>query len=584
MADIIIVKEPTTANVIAIVEQGPAGPPGVAYITYTGDVSGGGYTDNPVALSLGTTTVTAGSYGSGSQIPTFTVDTKGRLTAAGQTAISLSASDLTTGILDSARLPAFTGDITTTAGFAITTLSNTGVTAGTYTKITVDTKGRATAGVSPTSIADLGIVDVYTKTETDQVAYNSTPSFITLRDKPLTLAGFGITDAYTKTEVDAVISTSTPAWSTLQGKPTTIVGFGITDAVSTANVGVSVASLVSGLVPASQLPSYVDDVVESSTLAAFPAIGETGKIYVALDTNLSYRWSGSTYIAMGGTTTDAALLTSGTLGAARLPALTGSDVSSSAGTGTLVLSTTGVASGTYTSVTVDTKGRVTAGTNPTTLSGYGITDAQAALVSGTNIKTINGTSILGSGNVQVASSYADLIGTPPTWNQNTTGNAATVTNGVYTTGIYSNPTWISTLDYSKLIGVPTASTTTAGIVKIDGTTIQINNGVIYSTGASRLARMNFIGTLVSMDSDAAFVPEKDISIKGITANLTQAPTSNGSFILKKNGTAVATITLTANTLILPITTVSIAGTHADMFTVSLTVTSGKNLTITLIYE
>jgi plastocyanin len=39
---------------------------------------------------------------------------------------------------------------------------------------------------------------------------------------------------------------------------------------------------------------------------------------------------------------------------------------------------------------------------PTTLSGYGITDAQATLVSATNIKTINGTSLLGSGNITIA--------------------------------------------------------------------------------------------------------------------------------------------------------------------------------------
>ena len=52
----------------------------------------------------------------------------------------------------------------------------------------------------------------------------------------------------------------------------------------------------SGLVPASQLPSYVEDVIEFADLASFPATGETGKIYVALDTNYIYRWSGSTYI------------------------------------------------------------------------------------------------------------------------------------------------------------------------------------------------------------------------------------------------------------------------------------------------
>jgi plastocyanin len=45
---------------------------------------------------------------------------------------------------------------------------------------------------------------------------------------------------------------------------------------------------------------------------------------------------------------------------------------------------------------------------PTTLSGYGITDAQATLVSATNIKTINGTSLLGSGNITIAAADGGL--------------------------------------------------------------------------------------------------------------------------------------------------------------------------------
>jgi hypothetical protein len=51
-----------------------------------------------------------------------------------------------------------------------------------------------------------------------------------------------------------------------------------------------------GLVPSSQLPSYVDDVLEYSAKSNFPTTGETGKIYIDLSTNLSYRWSGSTYV------------------------------------------------------------------------------------------------------------------------------------------------------------------------------------------------------------------------------------------------------------------------------------------------
>lgn len=51
-----------------------------------------------------------------------------------------------------------------------------------------------------------------------------------------------------------------------------------------------------GRVPSAQLPSYVDDVVEYASMSAFPGTGESGKIYVALDTNKTYRWGGSEYV------------------------------------------------------------------------------------------------------------------------------------------------------------------------------------------------------------------------------------------------------------------------------------------------
>ena len=51
-----------------------------------------------------------------------------------------------------------------------------------------------------------------------------------------------------------------------------------------------------GKVPSSQLPAYVDDVLEFDNFASFPATGEAGKIYVAKDTNIVYRWGGTQYI------------------------------------------------------------------------------------------------------------------------------------------------------------------------------------------------------------------------------------------------------------------------------------------------
>lgn len=83
------------------------------------------------------------------------------------------------------------------------------------------------------------------------------------------------------------------------------VGLGNVDNTSDANKPISTAAqaalddkadLVGGKVPSSQLPAYVDDVETYTNLAAFPVTGESGKIYIAEDTNLTYRWSGSAYV------------------------------------------------------------------------------------------------------------------------------------------------------------------------------------------------------------------------------------------------------------------------------------------------
>ena len=69
--------------------------------------------------------------------------------------------------------------------------------------------------------------------------------------------------------------------------------------LSALNKGVAngVAELdENGRVPSSQLPSYVDDVLEYSSQSAFPTTGESGKIYVDHSTNKTYRWSGYNYV------------------------------------------------------------------------------------------------------------------------------------------------------------------------------------------------------------------------------------------------------------------------------------------------
>lgn len=85
-------------------------------------------------------------------------------------------------------------------------------------------------------------------------------------------------------------------------------------AIVDLNKGIAngVASLdETGKVPSSQLPSYVDDVLERPTKESFPTHGEVSKIYIAMDTNKTYRWAGTSYVEISesiavGTTTGTA--------------------------------------------------------------------------------------------------------------------------------------------------------------------------------------------------------------------------------------------------------------------------------------
>lgn len=195
----------------------------------------------------------------------------------------------------------------------------------------------------------------------------------------------------------------------------------------------------SGKVPTSQLPSYVDDVVEYGTKSLFPSVGETGKIYVALDTNLTYRWGGSEYVeispslALGetsstacagdkgkqnsvdiqnlksdvagiknknstqdteienikdGTTKVANSSNADKLSTPRNIQLSGdvSGVKSFDGSSNINISTTlsntGISAGTYSALTVDSKGRATAGGQIIEVGESGQTSPSASLAVG----------------------------------------------------------------------------------------------------------------------------------------------------------------------------------------------------------
>lgn len=101
----------------------------------------------------------------------------------------------------------------------------------------------------------------------------------------------GLSEVDNTSDLDKPLSTST------------INALAFKESLSSKGIPNGYASLDgAGHVPAAELPSYVDDVVEYADFASLPAAGETGKIYVTLDDNLTYRWSGSSYVELTDTT------------------------------------------------------------------------------------------------------------------------------------------------------------------------------------------------------------------------------------------------------------------------------------------
>ena len=99
------------------------------------------------------------------------------------------------------------GDATGSGATSISvTLANSGVTAGNYTKVAVDSKGRVTSGSNPNTLSGYGITDAASNTHTH--------TFAELTNKPTTLAEYGITDAAS--------SSHTHTFASLTSKPTTV--------------------------------------------------------------------------------------------------------------------------------------------------------------------------------------------------------------------------------------------------------------------------------------------------------------------------------------------------------------------------
>lgn len=96
-----------------------------------------------------------------------------------------------------------------------------------------------------------------------------------------------------KVTSNALITGGTYTKITYDDKGLVLSGSSLSD---TDIPNIDASKITSGIINADRLPSYVDDVLEYSDLLNFPAVGEQGKIYLALDTNKAYRWAGSVYV------------------------------------------------------------------------------------------------------------------------------------------------------------------------------------------------------------------------------------------------------------------------------------------------
>ena len=419
-------------------------------ISVSGDATGSGTT--AITLTLANSGVTAGTYGSSTAVPVVTVDAKGRITSVTTSSISGSIT--------------FTGDVTgtgTTGASTTLTLANSGVTAGTYTKVTVDAKGRVTVGTSATT-SDIseGTNLYYTDSRaraaisvTGSGSYNSTTGVITVTG--------GVTSVNTLTGAVTLTTTNIAEGTNLYYTDARVLAYlGANSYATQSYVGTQINNLVAGapglLDTLDELAAALGDDANFATTTA-TSLGNRLRIDTAAQgLNSTQQGNGRTNLGLG------SLATLSSIGNSYITDLAWSKLSST----------------------------------PTTISGYGITnaytDAQiqnffngANAISGYNKS--NWDTAYGWGN-HASAGYLTTSSASSTY----LTSATAATTYVSLTGSYANPSWITSLAYSKITGVPaflTSYTETDTLATVTGrgntTTDRINvRGIGNQSGGNIL--------------------------------------------------------------------------------------------------
>ena len=619
-------------------------------IAITGDISYTSGSFNGTSDVTGTATlansgVTAGVYGSSSAIPVITVDSKGRLTSASTTSLTVptltsqltnDSGFATTSYVDTsvsnlvASSPAaldtlneLAAALGNDANFATTTatslglkavktttisagtgltgggdlsanrtlsLETSGVTAGTYNNVTVDVYGRATAGsntayltavtpsnfssqtantvlAAPNGSAGAPTFRAIVGADIPTLNQNTTGSAATLTtgrtialtgDVAYTSGSFNGSANATGTATLASVGTAgtyTKVTTDAKGRVTSGTTLSASDIPS-----LDASKITSGTIDAARLPSYVDDVIEGTNLAAFPATGETGKIYIALDTNKTYRWSGSAYVYITSGAVDSVGGYTGVVTAANLLAAlvtvdgagSGLDADlldgNSAAAFYLATNPSGYTTnvGTVTSVAALTI--ATAGTDVTSTVATGTTTPVITLniptASAANRGALSAADWTTFNNKQVAGTYATGTGTAS--GTNTGDNAV---NSLYS-GLVSNATHTGDVNGSTAL---TLATVNSNVGTWNTVTV---NGKGLVTAGSNTAYLTAVTATAPVASSGGTTPV--ISMAAATASVNGYMTS--TYAAKLDGIAAGATTNTGTVTSVAALTIGTTGT------------------------
>ena len=336
--------------------------------TVTSVSTGTGLTGGPITstgtISLANTAVSAGSYGSASQVPTYTVDAQGRLTAASNTAISI-ANTAVSGLGTMSTQNANSVSITGGSVSGITDLAVADGGTGASDATTARTNLGA-VGTGLTISAGTGL------TGGGDLSANRT---ISLANTAVTAASYGSASQVPTFTVDAQGRLTAASNTNIAIANTAVSGLGTMSTQNANNVSISGGSIT----------GITDLAVADGGTGASTASGARTNLLPSYTSNagkvLAVNVGGTDveWIAAGGVGTVTSI-TAGT-------GLTGGTITS---TGTIALANTAVSAGSYGSAsavatfTVDAQGRLTAASNTniaianTAVSGLGTMSTQNA--------------------------------------------------------------------------------------------------------------------------------------------------------------------------------------------------------------